>query len=1021
MSGMWDQRLVRLAVVQQLRAAYGIKVKGGRAQCDRRRQETATTETVGKIFGVALNALPQAVVPEYGHIPSFLVDACTSLEEHVHTEGLFRKSGSVIRLKALKNKLDHGERCLSSAPPCDTAGLLKQFFRELPEPILPADLHEALFKAQQLKTEEKNKATLLLSCLMADHTIDILRYFFNFLRKVSLRSSENKMDSSNLAVIFAPNLLQTSEGHEKMSANTEKKLRLQAAVVQTFIDYASDIGHVPDFILEKIPAMLGIDGLCATPLLEGFEEGDYETPGDYKRKRRQSVGDFVSGALNKFKSNRTPSITPQQERIAQVSISPAILTPNAKRKLPVDSHGFSSKKRKSIKHNFNFELLPSNLFSSSSTPISVHCDTSPEGSSQSSFSPVAISGNHLVSTNVLRRSKRLASKKVCRVESGKAGCFSPKISRKEKVRRSLRLKFNLGKNSKDGNECSGINRSENVGRRLANQQSLKNRIDSVKTGLLFSPDTDERLTKKGSKKISKSEGNLLTPERLSGTNYRISWIGPSNSDFQEVDGNEASPIDGTLEVENSSLEPDMMVEKSPVSSYELTPPNVHSKHSNNITGSSLSGDENNLTTETVVKIQKAFSESGSNLHALINHKQSSLTNVEKVKFNETSSTKGSPEKNLLKTNLTVIESNGHHTSNNEESFSERDFSLHQPQISDREATIKCYSTQMKIQLENNIHLNIPTDYLSKQELRSDEHVGKQESPRDTLNTKLKEHENLIEENLLKHTASREVVASTSSLEQSTCSSANLSKPGPGGIIKQQSLVETRDETVSECLQTEHGRVSDHIQWFNRLSLNEPNRTKVKSPLKFQRTPVRQSVRRINSLLEYGGQPPRRKLVSLGDTASPLVKSVSCESALPSCVESMTKDSSHPCARSGPKEQKSSCKQSNIDMISKSSMEVTSTSFLQMKRHSHSVNASLGSTRVCKQEAISNRQIKVPLDDLTNHDIVKSTVSNDKVFPPGVSSRVLRKPSEKERIWYKGSPKNPIGKVQLLPTSRPVDL
>jgi hypothetical protein len=50
------------------------------------------------------------------------------------------------------------------------------------------------------------------------------------------------MDSSNLAVIFAPNLLQTSEGHEKMSANTEKKLRLQAAVVQTFIDCASDIG-----------------------------------------------------------------------------------------------------------------------------------------------------------------------------------------------------------------------------------------------------------------------------------------------------------------------------------------------------------------------------------------------------------------------------------------------------------------------------------------------------------------------------------------------------------------------------------------------------------------------------------------------------------------------------------------------------------------------------------------------------------------------------------------------------------
>ncbi|XP_057580317.1 rho GTPase-activating protein 11A isoform X2 [Hippopotamus amphibius kiboko] len=1020
---MWDRRLVRLAVVQQLRAVHGIKVKGGRAQCDRRRQETAATETVGKIFGVPFDALPQSVVPKYGHIPSFLVDACSCLEEHIHTEGLFRKSGSVIRLKALKNKVDHGERCLSSAPACDIAGLLKQFFRELPEPILPTGLHEALFKAQQLRPEERNKATLLLSCLMADNTINILRYFFNFLRKVSLRSSENKMDSSNLAVILAPNLLQTSEGHEKMSANTEKKLRLQAAVVQTLIDYASDIGHVPDFILEKMPAMLGIDSLCATPSLEGFEEGDYETPGDCKRKRRQSVGDFVSGALNKLKSNRTPSITPQQERIAQLSISPTILTPNAKRKLPVDSHGFSSKKRKSIKHNFNFELLPSNLFSSTSTPVSVHCDTSPEVSSQSSLSPVAISGNHLISTSVLRRSKRLASKKVCRVESGKAGCFSPKISRKEKVRRSLRLKFNLGKSSKDGNVCSGVDRSENVGRRLANQ-SLKNRIESVKTGLLFSPDIDERLTKKGSKKISKSEENLLTPKRLGGRNYRMSWTGPSNSSFQGIDGNEASPIDAVLEVENSSLEPDMMVEKSSVSSYELTSSNVHSKHNNNVTSSSLSGDENNLTTETVVKIQKAFSESGNNLHALLNHRQSSLINVGKVKFNETSSIEYSPEENLFEiNNLTVIESNEPPTSKDENSFSERDFSLHQAQKLGREATINCYSTQMKIELENNIHLNIPKDCLSKQELPSDEQIKKQESPRDTLSTKLKENENMIEENLLKRAASREDVASTSSSKQIVCNSAHLSKPRPVRIVKQQSLVETCDKTVSEHLQmTEHGKVSDHIQWFNNLSLNEPNRTKVKSPLKFQRTPVRQSVRRINSLLEYGGQPPRHKLASLGDAASPLVKSVSCDSALPFRIERMSEDSSVPCTRSSPKEQKStSCKQSNVDTISKSSMAVTSTSFSQMKRHPNSRNASLGSTRVCKQEVISNGQIKFPLDDLTNHGIVKSVVNNDMGFSSGINNRVLRRPSEKERVWYKGSPKNPIGKAQLLPTSRPVDL
>lgn len=45
-SGMWDRRLVRLALLQQLRAVYGIKVKSGRGQCDRRIQEAAATEIV---------------------------------------------------------------------------------------------------------------------------------------------------------------------------------------------------------------------------------------------------------------------------------------------------------------------------------------------------------------------------------------------------------------------------------------------------------------------------------------------------------------------------------------------------------------------------------------------------------------------------------------------------------------------------------------------------------------------------------------------------------------------------------------------------------------------------------------------------------------------------------------------------------------------------------------------------------------------------------------------------------------
>ena len=86
-----------------------------------------------------------------------------------------------------QRKLNHGESCLSSADPQDITDLIKKFFRELPEPIFPVDLHEAFIKAQQLETEERDTATMLLSCLMTDNIVYVLRYFFNFLRNVSLR------------------------------------------------------------------------------------------------------------------------------------------------------------------------------------------------------------------------------------------------------------------------------------------------------------------------------------------------------------------------------------------------------------------------------------------------------------------------------------------------------------------------------------------------------------------------------------------------------------------------------------------------------------------------------------------------------------------------------------------------------------------------------------------------------------------------------------------------------------------
>ncbi|XP_065449286.1 rho GTPase-activating protein 11A isoform X4 [Chrysemys picta bellii] len=935
--------VVRLAVLQQLRAAYGIKVKSGSCRGAAGKQPGAAA-VEGKVFGISLHSLPQSVVPEYGSIPSFLVDACKYLEEHVHTEGLFRKSGSFVRLKTLKSQLDQGENCLPAALPCDVAGLLKQFFRELPEPILPTDLQEALFKAQHLENEEKNTATVLLSCLVADRTIDTLRYFFNFLRNVSLRSNENKMDSSNLAVIFAPNLLHSSD-NEKMSVNTEKKLRLQAAVVQTLIDHAADIGRVPEFILEKIPAMLGIDALDSTPSLRGYEES--ESPSQCKRRRRRSVG-------------------AQFEASPQVSLE----------------------------------------------------------SSQSSLSPSVSSEKHLSSTGN-RRSKRIASKKIYRVESGKTGCFSPKISRKEMVRRSLRLKFSLGKSSKDVNVLTGCpvgKGSENIGRRLASQQDLENTVESVKTDILFSTRVSEKFSKKGSQIMSKSEETLLTP-KCDKANYRMSWNGPSITDSHGTSNNEASLM-GYLETEGCFSEPVLIVGKPPAIPDDLRSTTANHKQDNSLREYSLCVDENNLTTETLLKIKKAFSESGSNLQNLIGDAKSSVSDLREEKLTETPCLSGvSPEKDLVETSAESLAAEKSKDQFNQ--FANKSNTTDKYQSSKDEIKVveeNCFQNPIEIELqtqklgmEDAPEFSMPQvmsreDRLTFQNIYSKDNLKKIDSFRRKEGEELEQSERVAEDYELKSRNSAQPVAAGELPVSQLLESRNR----PGKLYLQTGGY---DNTVPKTLPvSDHGKVSDHVHWFNKLSLNDPCSTsKTKPPLKFQRTPVRQSVRRINSLLDSNRQSVSYKLAKPGDVCSPLVKSVSYDTALSSCTEKFSKNSTVSllyCETTHTQVSTSS----ELDLASKSSKSINPL---------EQADASVKTVRICKQKVTIGNPSKSVLEDLTNHEAPKAAVkmnSSINILIATPDKSTLRKSATgKEKARYRGSPKNPISKAKLLPTTKPVDL
>uniref|UniRef100_A0A8C8LP42 Rho-GAP domain-containing protein n=1 Tax=Oncorhynchus tshawytscha TaxID=74940 RepID=A0A8C8LP42_ONCTS len=935
-----ERNVMRLAIVQHLRTAYGIKTKNwnknkARTSCK------LTAKNKVKVFGVPLESLLQYNV-ENANIPCFLIDACASLLEHVDTEGLFRKSGSVVRLKALRVKLDKGERCLSTALPCDVAGLVKQFFRELPDPVMPTELHDAFLKAQQLPTkEDRTYATLLLSCVLPDQNMSILRYFFGFLNKVSQRSGVNKMDSSNLSVILAPNLLHAGDGADKMNASTEKRLKQQAAVVHCLIEHASDFGVVPQFIMEKIPAMLGCEADVLFPTLERLE--DLDTNSGAKRRCRRSLGDMVNGALNKLKTNRTPTNTPQSDRYGY-------LDPSASKSL------------------------------------------------DSSHNALALVGrsSRQSASSARRKSKRLSRRHfVDRVESGKAGCFSPKVTKKENVRKSLRLRFSLGKSSRDPREGS-----EFIGWRLATPES---NTSFCFRDAKFSPTVlRNKSASKGSKFYSKSEDNLLSPQ-CDGSALRTSWSGETHDEGHVFSGGSFTdtPINMCLK-NNYYSEPAIVVAKPPmVASF----PKKLCCASRAESLESECSFSQTLTRPTLLKIKRAFTESGSDLQGVLRDdgappEGGKATQPENTQTDSTDSTPS--ESSTLKGVSPNKERSGmptpwrHLADDQNITFGQIEFVPLSPlyidsalfevggcgSLSEKACDWSLCAGDRSIAGEadtvaeqvNCSKLIDALDIQSPAHFTRSIAAGVQSTPYrasgleyfQELKTPLPPLGTVPVMVHVEAVASPEPSAHPQRQEQQP-----LELPSPG------------------ILETHRLRVVDHIQRFNKLTLCSPKSQAkaVRSPLKFQRTPVRQSIRRINSLLGDRWPVPAGITSSSQVTTIPVGEAVSLESGLSAGAQRQPNDQGGP----------------TLDTVR--------------------------STKTCsppvppkKPASIAGKPRNYTLSDVTNKVQLKTKGVTPVKDPGGEGERsVVQQVAEKDVYYYRGSPRNLLNEGRLLSATKPIDL
>jgi len=220
-----------------------------------------------RVFGAPLQ---KGIEVSHSKFPAPCYDCIEFLLDNgLHTPGLFRIAGEKKRIRDIKAAYDGDAAILKEAIkpkeirgtlpstidsgvgfgdyfsgggpevmlkfPHDAAALLKLYFRELPQPIIPSDSLEPLLKViveykghttigakgtqHKRHTRKPSSARLCSAILKFGNYVEkmpvenrlVLHYLMAFLSKVARASAKNHMSEGNLAIVWAPTLMRPPE------------------------------------------------------------------------------------------------------------------------------------------------------------------------------------------------------------------------------------------------------------------------------------------------------------------------------------------------------------------------------------------------------------------------------------------------------------------------------------------------------------------------------------------------------------------------------------------------------------------------------------------------------------------------------------------------------------------------------------------------------------------------------------------------------------------------------------------
>uniref|UniRef100_A0A8K9XS96 Rho GTPase activating protein 21b n=1 Tax=Oncorhynchus mykiss TaxID=8022 RepID=A0A8K9XS96_ONCMY len=174
--------------------------------------------TAGVTFGVRLDDCPSAQTNRF--VP-LIVEVCCKLVEERGLEytGIYRVPGNNAAISSMQEELDNKGLMSDIDIQEDKwrdlnviSSLLKSFFRKLPEPLFTNEKYADFIEANRTEDAvERLKELKRLILELPEHHYETLKFLSGHLKLVSENCEKNKMEPRNLAIVFGPTLVRTSE------------------------------------------------------------------------------------------------------------------------------------------------------------------------------------------------------------------------------------------------------------------------------------------------------------------------------------------------------------------------------------------------------------------------------------------------------------------------------------------------------------------------------------------------------------------------------------------------------------------------------------------------------------------------------------------------------------------------------------------------------------------------------------------------------------------------------------------